>query len=199
MTDWLAGISALEATAVLFAIAYLVLAIRQSQWCWAAALVSVLLSLVLFADANLYMESALQVFYAVMAVYGWYQWRLGGPDKQGIAIGTWSPARHAVVIGATLSVSAAFGLALSASDAALPYLDSFTTVAAIVTTYMVAKKILENWIYWFVIDALSIYLYASRGLPLYAALFGFYLVLIAIGYRRWLRDYRAQAPAQGAA
>jgi nicotinamide mononucleotide transporter len=64
---------------------------------------------------------------------------------------------------------------------------------------MVAKKVLENWIYWFVIDALSIYLYASRGLPLYAALFALYLVLIVIGYRRWLGDYRAQRPAWGSA
>lgn len=195
MTDWFAGISALEGWAVLFAIAYLVLAIRQSQWCWPAALVSVFLSLVLFADARLYMESALQLFYAAMAVYGWHQWRHGGRDRQGVAIGTWSPRRHAVVIGATLVASAAFGFVLSASDAALPYLDSFTTVAAIVTTYMVAKKVLENWVYWFIIDALSVYLYVSRGLPLYAALFVFYLVLIVIGYRRWLRDYRDQVPA----
>jgi nicotinamide mononucleotide transporter len=194
MADWFAGISALEAAGVAFAIAYLVLAIRQSQWCWGAALVSVLLSLVLFANAKLYMESALQIFYAAMAVYGWYQWRLGGPDQHGVAIETWSARRHAAVVGATLIVSAAFGFALGATDAALPYLDSFTTVAAMVTTYMVAKKVLENWIYWFVIDALSIYLYASRGLPLYAALFAFYLVLIVIGYRRWHKDYRAQMP-----
>jgi nicotinamide mononucleotide transporter len=120
MADWLSAISALEAAGVGFAIAYLVLAIRQSQWCWGAALVSVLLSLVLFADAKLYMESVLQIFYAAMAVYGWYQWRLGGADKQGVAIGTWPPGRHAAVVGATLIVSAAFGFALGKTDAAMP-------------------------------------------------------------------------------
>ena len=83
---------------------------------------------------------------------------------------------------------------LTAADAAFPYLDSFTTVAAVVTTYMVAKKVLENWIYWFVIDSVSVYLYAARELPLYAALFVFYLVLIVIGFRQWLADWREGRP-----
>jgi nicotinamide mononucleotide transporter len=193
MTELFAGISPLEAGAVLFAVAYLVLVIRQNQLAWPAALISVLLSLVLFFDAKLYMESALQVFYAVMAVYGWHQWRHGGADGQGVAICTWSPSQHAAVIVSILLASAAFGYALQGTAAAMPYLDSFTTVAAIVTTYMVAKKVLENWIYWFVIDAASVYLYGTRGLLLYAALFVFYLLLIVIGFRHWLKDWRVQS------
>ena len=70
--------SPLEASAVAFGLAYLVLAIRQNILCWPAALISVLLSLVLFFEARLYSESALQLFYAAMALYGWYQWRFGG-------------------------------------------------------------------------------------------------------------------------
>jgi nicotinamide mononucleotide transporter len=196
MIEQLAEISALEATAVAFGVAYLVLAIRQNPWCWGAALVSVLLSLVLFFEARLYMESALQVFYAFMAVYGWQQWRHGGDHHVGVVVTTWSPRRHGVAIASIVVASAAFGYALSvSSDAALPYLDSFTTIAALVTTYMVARKILENWIYWFVIDAVSVHLYLSRGLPLYAALFVVYLVMIVIGFRRWLRDWRQQLVA----
>ena len=79
---------------------------------------------------------------------------------------------------------------MSHTDAAFPYADSFTTVAAIVTTYMVARKVLENWVYWFVIDSVSVYLYASRGLYLTTLLFLSYLVLIVIGFRTWLREYR---------
>ena len=81
---------------------------------------------------------------------------------------------------------------LTRTDAAFPYLDSFVTIASLVTTYMVAKKILENWIYWLVIDSLSLYVYVMRGLPLYAALFAVYLVLIVVGFVRWQRDWRAQ-------
>lgn len=187
---------ALEAAAVALAVAYLLLVIRQNIWCWAAALVSVLLSLVIFFDARLYMESALQLFYAAMAVYGWQQWRGGGADQRGVQIGVWSLRRHAAALGLILVLSAGVGAWLAhRTDAAFPYLDSFTSVAAIVTTYMVAKKVLENWFYWFVIDGLSVFIYAARELYLYAALFAFYLVLIVIGFRQWLGDFRSQRPA----
>jgi nicotinamide mononucleotide transporter len=165
----LAAMSWLEAAAVAFGLAYLVLAIRQNMLCWAAALVSVLLSLVLFYQARLYSESALQVFYAAMAFYGWYQWRYGG-RRAGAAtdelpVGVWPLEMHVVAIGGTLAASALLGFFMDRkTDAELPYLDAFTTVAAIVTTYMVAKKLLENWVYWLVIDSLSVYIYVARGL-----------------------------------
>ena len=199
LTELLAGISPLEGAAVTFAMAYLVLVIRQNILCWAAALISVLLSLILFYEVALYMESALQIFYAGMAVYGWQQWRSGGADKQGVRIRTWPLHTHAVVLALIVALSAAFGWFLSGTDAAFPYLDSFTTVAAVVTTYMVAKKVLENWIYWFAIDSVSVYLYAARELPLYAALFVFYLVLIVIGFRQWLADWRNEQAVGSAA
>ncbi|NNK38790.1 MAG: nicotinamide mononucleotide transporter, partial [Xanthomonadales bacterium] len=76
----LSGLQLWEILAVVLAIAYLVLAIRQNIWCWAAAAVSTLLYLYVMYRANLYMESALQLFYLGMAVYGWQQWRMGGDD-----------------------------------------------------------------------------------------------------------------------
>lgn len=195
MTELLASISPLEAVSVAFAIAYLVLAIRQNSLCWPAALISVGLSLVVFYDARLYMEAALQVFYIAMAIYGWYQWR-GGSRHSGLAVSRWSARTHVACIMLIALATAGFGLALIRNtDAALPFLDSFTTVGALVATYMVARKILENWLYWFVIDAASVYLYGARGLLLYALLFVAYLVLIVIGYRQWLADWRAQRSA----
>jgi nicotinamide mononucleotide transporter len=73
----------------------------------------------------------------------------------------------------------------------MPYLDSFTTWGAIVTTWMVARKIIQNWHYWFIIDSVSVYLYTSRGLWLTALLFVLYLVLIVIGYREWRKSMEA--------
>jgi len=189
----LAAMSAPEIAAVGLAIAYLALAIRQNILCWLAALISSFLYLGLFFSARLYMESGLQVFYAAMAVYGWSQWRYGGAEHSGLRITTWSPRRHASVIATILGMTALFGWAMSHTDAVFPFLDSFTTVAAIFATYMVARKVLENWVYWFVIDSLSIYLYLSRGLHLTALLFLLYLVLIVIGFRRWWRDWRAES------
>ena len=75
--------------------------------------------------------------------------------------------------------------------AAWPYVDSFTTWGAVVTTFMVARKVLENWVYWFVLDAVSIPLYAERGLYVTAMLFALYLVIIVFGFLRWHRQYAA--------
>ena len=81
------------------------------------------------------------------------------------------------------------------SEAALPYIDSFTTWGAIVATFMVARKVLENWLYWFVIDSVSIYLYVNRELYLTALLFAGYLVLIVIGYLSWRNDLQEMRAA----
>jgi nicotinamide mononucleotide transporter len=194
----LAAMSPLEAVAVAFGLLYLVLAIRQSVWCWVAALISVLLSLVLFWQSRLYSESALQVFYAVMAVYGWQQWRRGGGGRAAeseLPVGVWPLRAHVAAIGGTLAATAAVGWALSKTNAAFPYLDSFTSIGAVVTTYMVARKLLENWVYWLVIDGLSLYVYVARELYLYAALFVVYLVLVVLGFFRWRRDRLAQLAA----
>jgi len=187
--------SVAEVVAVLLAITYLLLVIRQNILCWAAALASVLIYLVIFFNAQLYMESALQIFYAAMAVYGWYQWKYGGIEHQGLRIVTWRLHIHAIVIGGILGLTLGFGWILSATDAAFPYLDSFTTVAAVITTYMVTRKVLENWAYWFVIDGLSVYLYVSRELYLTAGLFVLYLFMILIGFRCWWREWRTETLA----
>jgi nicotinamide mononucleotide transporter len=189
----MSDVSWIEIGAVAFALAYLVLAIRQNQLCWPAAIISVTLSFVLFYDARLYPEAALQVFYFAMAIYGWYQWRLGGTEHTGVKIALWKARSHAIAIAAVIVLSVASGAILAArTDAALPYADSFTAIGALVATYMVAKKVLENWIYWFVLDSVSVFIYIARGLNLYALLFVLYLVLIVLGYRRWRRDFRAQ-------
>jgi nicotinamide mononucleotide transporter len=193
VSELFSNISWTEIGAVVFAIAYLLLAIRQNVLCWPAALISVTLSLVLFYEAKLYMEAALQVFYIAMAIYGWYQWRRGGAGHSGVKITLWSKRTHALVIAAVIVLSVGFGAILAArTDAALPYADSFTTIGALVATYMVTKKVLENWAYWFVLDSVAVFVYVARDLYLYALLFVLYLVLIVIGYRRWRREFRAE-------
>ena len=191
----------LEAAGVLFSVLYLVLAIRESLWCWPAALLASLLSVVVLFEARLYSESALNVFYAAMAVYGWYQWRYGGrrEGQADLPIGTWSVRAHLLAVAGSVVASVVAGSVLHRyTAAAFPYVDSLVTVASIVTTYMVARKILENWLYWLVIDSVSLYLYVARELYLYAGLFALYLVLVVIGWFRWHRDWRAQtAPARG--
>jgi len=181
-----------ESAAVLLGIAYLLLAMRESLWCWYAAFISTAIFLVLFWDVGLLMESALQVYYLAMAVYGWWEWQQGSEDESGLAISSWSARQHLIALLAVLFVSGVSGLLLEQfTGAALPYLDSFTTWGSVLTTWMVARKILENWLYWLVIDSVSIYLYLDRELYLTAALFAVYLVIVLFGYRKWLLHYRA--------
>jgi nicotinamide mononucleotide transporter len=180
-----------ELPAVALAVAYLVLAIRQNIWCWAAAAVSTLLFLYVMYRAGLYMQSALQLFYLAMAAYGWQQWRRGGPDGSALAVSTWPLRNHLVAIGGVLLLTAiSGGLLTRFAASALPFLDALTTWGAVVTTFMVARKVLENWIYWFVIDMVSIGLYLARELYFTAALFAIYLVMVVIGYRSWRASMR---------
>lgn len=175
-----------EAFAVALAVAYLVLAIRQNIWCWAAAAVSTLIYLFIMYGAQLYMESALQVFYLAMAAYGWFQWRKHADSSKDLKVSTWPIKNHLLAIAVVLLLVFSSGYLLTTySNAALPYLDSLTTWGAVVATWMVARKILENWLYWFVIDLVSVGLYTSRGLYLTAVLFTAYLVMIVIGYKSW--------------
>ena len=184
-----------ELAAVVLGVAYLLLAMRESILCWYAAFISTLIFTFLFWDASLLMESALQIYYLGMAVYGWYQWQHGNQnsaqEQSELAISRWSLKQHLTAIGATLILTVTSGYLLSEySSAALPYLDSFTTCGAVITTYMVARKILENWLYWIVIDGLSVYLYIDRGLYLTALLFAAYVVIVCFGYWQWLKHYQ---------
>lgn len=190
----------LELVAVLLGVAYLLLVVRESILCWYAAFASTALSVVIFWDVSLLMESALQLYYLAMAVFGWYQWRYGNRQaKDALPIRRWSALTHLLVIAAVLLCSLVSGYLLSQNtSAAWPYLDSFTTWGSVVTTYMVAKKVLENWIYWLLIDGLSIFLYLDRGLYLYALLFMVYIVIVIFGLITWTRHYQNQGQTQPA-
>jgi nicotinamide mononucleotide transporter len=191
LDSWAAQVAALwpwEAVAVVLAVAYLVLAIRESVWCWAAGMASSAVYLGLFFDAGLYMESALQLFYIGISIYGWMHW---SRPAAALPVVTWTLARHASLLGLIAVLAVLNGALLAAfTPAALPYLDSLIAWGSVITTWMVARKVLENWLYWFIIDSLSAYIYARRGLWLTAGLFACYLPLIVIGYRAWRRPLR---------
>ena len=175
----------LEFLAVVFAVLYLILAVKQNLYCWIAWIISSCLYLLVMYEVNLYMEASLQVFYIIMGFYGWSQWSKS-PTKEKLIVKTWSLYNHSAAIFLIFLLSFGSGLFLKQyTSAALPFLDALTSWGAIVTTYMVAKKLLENWIYWFAIDSISVYLFLSRELYLTAFLFLIYLFIIVFGYRSW--------------
>ena len=183
----------LETLAVVLGIGYLLLAMRESSLCWYCAFFSTALYVWIFGDVSLYMESALNVYYMAMAIYGWLQWQRGGADKSGVKIVRWTARQHILGVAIILAASVTSGYLLSSNTAAkLPYLDSFTTWGSVLTTIMVAQKVLENWLYWIVINSVSIYLYIDRGLDQTAAMFFLYLVLATIGFLTWKKAYDTQ-------
>ena len=189
------AMSLLEVTAVIFALAYVLLAVKENVWCWLFAFLSTAIYTALFWNVSLLMESALNVYYMVMAVYGWYQWTRGGSNgddqPHALAVRAMSASQHAWVIISITVFSLVSGYLLTEhSSAARPYIDSFTTWASVVTTYLVARKYLQNWLYWIVIDAVSIFLYIDRGLHLTALLFVAYVVIAMVGYFKWREHLR---------
>jgi nicotinamide mononucleotide transporter len=192
------GMLVWELVAVLLAIAYLLLAVRERLLCWYCAFVSTAIYTAIFWDVNLLMDSALNVYYMAMAVFGWYQWKYGGTaqtsdnvEVKGIAITSLSSSQHVIIIVAITLLSLISGYLLSEySQAAWPYADSFTTWGSVIATYLVARKYLENWLYWIVIDTVSVPLYLDRGLNLTALLFGVYVIIATVGYFSWRNHYQ---------
>lgn len=186
-----------EIIAAALAVVYLLLAIRQRLECWAAAFVSSCLYVWVLFGARLYMESALNAFYAGMAVYGFWQWQQGRAGAA-LTVCRWPIARH--VAGASgvivLSVVSSYYLRRFTS-AAWPFVDSMVTWSSVFATFLVARKVYENWHWWLVIDSVSLCLYVTRRLYLTMLLFGLYLVLIVIGMRQWRRTLPPAAYAVG--
>jgi len=180
-----------ELIAVIAAIAYLGFAIRQQIICWFFAAISTAIYIWLFIEARLYMESVLNLFYLVMAGYGWWVWSGGRDDGAGTPVVIWAWRRHLTAIVVVVFLSALSGWTLSVySDAAYPYIDSMTTWFAIWATFLVARKVLENWWYWLLIDLASIFIYWTRDLQLTALLFVIYVIMIPFGLISWRNSMR---------
>ena len=193
ISQQVSALTAIEFIAVVAAIAYLLLAIRQSIWCWLFAAVSTAIYVYLFIEAKLYMESFLNGFYFLMAAYGWHVWRTGGDSSAELPVSVWPFRIHSLAIVSIALLGLLTGYLLQRfTDAALPYIDSLTTLGAIWATFLVARKVLENWWYWLAIDVASVAVYWSRDLQLTALLFMVYVVLIPFGLVSWRRSLARQ-------
>lgn len=175
--------SLIECIAVFFSVAYVLLAARESIWCWLAATISVLLYAYICFEAKLYAETYLQLFYLIMAGYGYLNWK---ENDEALMISKLSITKHLILIfiGAIITFMIGFYLT-TYTNSQMPIVDSFTTVFSIIATFMVTKKIIENWLYWIIIDAVSVYLYYSRDLHLTSILFLAYTIVAIVAYFSW--------------
>ena len=185
----------LELIAMLLSLAYVILAAKGSLWCWPAAFISTALYTVIFYDVLLLMDSALNAYYLLMAVYGYWQWSKHNNNSQTdnaeLTIVSWDLSWHIKICSGLALLAVGLGyLMANYTEAHFPYLDTFTTVFAVFATYLVANKVLENWLYWIVIDFVSIYLYIEKGLIPTTVLFVIFVIVACYGYGKWLKLYK---------
>ena len=191
-----------EIIAVLALISYVILAARENRACWPLAFIGSGIYIIIFYQYQLYMYTALNIFYVVMAIYGWFSWKKDNSDTEKskkLVINKWSLKNHLyglLVIGLLTIIS---GLYLDKIiNTEYPYLESFTTWGSLLATWMVVKKILENWLYWISLDCLSIYLYSNKELYFTAALFSIYIIISIYGYINWINIYKKRSDASKA-
>jgi len=174
----------IELVAVTFSLIYVILAAKRNIYCWIAAIISVSAYIYICFCSKLFAETGLQIFYLLMAFYGYYNWNKSTNNT----IATWSVNKHLllILIGSFLTFIMGYYLTIY-TEAEMPIIDSFTTIFSILATYMIAKKILENWLYWIVIDIVSIYIYYNKDLYLSSLLFITYTIIAFFGYISWLK------------
>jgi nicotinamide mononucleotide transporter len=183
-------VAAAEFAAVAFGVAYILLAIREHRACWIAGGIGTAIYAVVFLDAGLPMQAALQLVYVAMSAYGWFAWRREPADDAPAR--NWPWTRHvAAVVGVACATAISAPLAARYALAAAPLADSLGTWASLVATWLLARRIIATWAWWIVIDTGLAVLFARQGLWMTASLYLAYAVLAVAGWRRW----RARRPA----
>lgn len=194
--DWLIA-HWIELLGTIFALLYLYLSVRENIWLWLTGFVSSSFYLVLFLDERLYADMSLQGYYLVISVYGWLVWKTGrkesGKPKMPVSRVKQSLALKLLIIGALIYGVVVIALlklpeqmGIPTSD--LPYWDAFTTTGGIVATWMLARKKIEHWLVWVVVDLVSTGMYLYKGLTVTVVLYIVYTLVAVVGYREWRKQ-----------
>lgn len=179
----------LDIVRVVMGLIYLYLEYKARPSMWAVSILMTLIGIVLFFNKGIYADCGMNLYYLAIAIYGWYTWTRGDgttSDDKPAQITHVGLATGACLVGAWLVTWGAIGLILiNYTDSTVPWLDSFTTSLSIVGTYMLARKYIEHWGVWLVVDAVSTYLYYYKGIYFSGSLYGFYTIMCVLGYIKW--------------
>lgn len=185
----------IEAIAVLFGVACVALTVRQNIWCWPTGLVQVVLYIYVFHSARLYSDMILHVIYVGLQAYGWYHWVHGGRRiGERLPVTRLTPTHFVLFLLGSVALAWVWGTLMSRyTNAARAYLDAYVAAASLVAQYLMARKKLESWIVWVIVDVIAICVFWSRGLKLTAGLYALFLVLCIIGFIEWRKSHRAHS------
>ena len=179
----------LEITAAVLGLWMVLCNLRINPLGWPLAIVSSALYALLFVHSKLYGEAALQGVFIVLGAWGWWQWLRGtAVDGQRLRVRSLTPRQRWRVLALTLAAWPALGLLLSrVTDSDVPYLDALPTVGSLAGQTLLARKWVDNWPAWVAVNAVSLVLFATKGLWLTVALYAVFLVLAVVGWRAWTR------------
>ena len=190
---WGAPVSWLEIVAFALSIQMVVLNMRVNAFAWPLAIVSSLMYFALFWNSKLYGDASLQIFFAVVALWGWWQW-LRGTQADGAALRVRTlPARGRWwLLGALAFAWPATGWFLTTfTDTDVPWWDAFPTAASVIGQWLLGRKYVENWLAWIVVNVVSVALFAYKGLWLTVVLYAIFIVMSVFGWRAWRRLQQA--------
>jgi nicotinamide mononucleotide transporter len=179
--------STLEIVAVVLALATVGCNIREIHWGWPLAIASSLLYFFVFWDSKLYGDAGLQIFFAVVALWGWYQWLRGHrADGSELHVAFLSPRGRIATIATCALLWPATGLFLKTfTDTDVPWWDAFPTALSVVGQFLLGRKFIENWAVWLAVNVVSVALFAYKDLWLTAGLYCVFIVLSFVGWREW--------------
>jgi nicotinamide mononucleotide transporter len=183
----------IEICGTLTGLVYLWFSVRQSVLTWPTGILSSLLYVIVFFKARFYAGMGLQCYYFLISIYGWWLWSKSESADSGDKF----QIRHTgkkLMFGILLSCFLLFApiafILKNFTDSPIPYWDSFTTSMSIVATWMLARKKIEHWLLWILIDSVSIILYIVRGLYPTSLLFVAYTIMAVVGYFEWKKELK---------
>ena len=183
-TNWI------EITGAILSLIYLYLSINQKVSLWFFGIVSSVFYIVVFFQSKLYADMSLQFYYVVISVYGWINWKHGkSGDKEELPTTKASGTLLIKISIATGLIYLVYYFILAKfTDSTIPKVDSLVGALSIIGTWMLARKVLENWIVWIVVDGLCVGLYIYKELYPTTVLFAIYTAMSVIGYRQWKKS-----------
>jgi nicotinamide mononucleotide transporter len=191
---WGSPVTWVELLAFVLSLAMVVCNIRVNLMAWPLAIAASLLYFVLFWDSRLYGEAGLQIFFAVVAGWGWWQWRRGrAADGSALRVRHLSGRARLGLLAAVLVAWPLLGSFLRhATDTDVPWWDALPTAGSLAGQWLLGRKYVENWPVWVAVNAISIGLFAWKGLWLTVILYGLFLGLALWGWRAWNRRAAAR-------
>ena len=168
------------------------LLIRQNIWTWPVGIAYTLASLYIFFTAKLYADFALHVLFLIMSSYGWYYW-LHGNNRFDSELPVSSESKKVLaysIIICSFIIILTSNLFIIYTDADIPYWDNTTSCLSVLAIWLQSRKKIESWIFWLIIDILSVGIYFYKGLYFYSLLYSIYVVMAFLGYVTWLESYR---------